>query len=208
FFSNDKKEQTFEEAAMEGIPVEAHAHGDEGARAAVLAGVRSIEHGTYLSDETLALMKERGTFLVPTYTTVVDLVEPGGDYDIPLLRIRGQHMLARLARTVRRAHETGVKIVTGADTSYGPQSLTRISHEVAHFVELGMTPLEAIQSATTVAAELFRLDGQTGAVEAGLEADLIAVPENPLDNIIALQDVLLVISNGRVALQRLPFARE
>jgi imidazolonepropionase-like amidohydrolase len=71
-----------EEAAAKGVPVQAHAHGDEGARAAVRAGVRSIEHGTYLSDETLTLMKEKGTFLVPTYATVIDLREAGGDYDI------------------------------------------------------------------------------------------------------------------------------
>jgi imidazolonepropionase-like amidohydrolase len=80
-----------EEATAKGAPVQAHAHGEEGAMAAVRAGVRSIEHGTYLSDATLALMKEKGTYYVPTYTTVVDLAEPGGDYDVPALRIRGQH---------------------------------------------------------------------------------------------------------------------
>ena len=85
-----------EEAATKNVPVQAHAHGDEGAMAAVKAGVRSIEHGTYLSDATLRLMKERGTFLDPTYTTVIDSMEPGGDYDVPALRIRGQHMLPRL----------------------------------------------------------------------------------------------------------------
>src|SRR5262245_20339450 len=85
-----------EEAATKGVPVQAHAHGEEGAAAAVRAGVRSIEHGTFLSEATLALMKEKGTFFVPTYTTVIDMVEPGGDYDLPGLRIRGQHMLPRL----------------------------------------------------------------------------------------------------------------
>jgi imidazolonepropionase-like amidohydrolase len=195
-----------EEAAAKGIPVQAHAHGDEGARAAVRAGVRSIEHGTYLSEETLALMKEKGTFFVPTYTTVEDLQEAGGDYDLPALRNRGRHMLPRLRSAVQRAHRLGVKIVTGADTGYGPNSLTRISHEVAAFVELGMTPLQALQAATIGAAELLRLDGKTGALEAGLEADLIAVEGNPLEDVAALQDVLLVVSNGRVGLDRLSFA--
>ena len=213
----DPRKQTYTEeqlriiveaAAVRDVPIEAHAHGDEGARAAVLAGVRSIEHGTYLSDETLELMRERGTFLVPTYRTVVDLAEPGGDYDDPVLLVRGMHMLPRLARTVRRAREIGVKVVTGADTSYGPTSITRVSHEVAAFVELGMTPLEAIQSATLVAAELFRIESRTGSIEPGLEADLIVVPGNPLEDIVALQDVVVVISNGRVALNRLPFAIE
>lgn len=188
------------------VPVQAHAHGDEGARAAVRAGVRSIEHGTYLSAETLAAMKDKGVFFVPTLTTVVDLVEAGGDYDIPVLRNRGRHMLPRLRQTVKDAHQAGVKIVAGADTGYGPNSLTRISHEVAAFAELGMTPAQALRTATLVAAEMLRLDGKTGAVEPGLQADLVAVEGDPLEDPAALQDVLLVVSNGRVALDRLDFA--
>ena len=188
------------------VPVQAHAHGDEGARAAVRAGVRSIEHGTYLSGETLALMKERGVFLVPTLTTVIDLVEAGGDYDIPVLRNRGRHMLPRLRQVLKAAQQVGVKIVTGADTGYGPNSLTRISHEVAAFVELGMTPADALRTATVVAAEMLKLEGKTGAIEPGLEADLVAVEGNPLADPAALQDVLLVVSNGRVALDRLDFS--
>jgi imidazolonepropionase-like amidohydrolase len=195
-----------EEAAAKGIPVLAHAHGDEGAQAAVKAGVRSIEHGTYLSDATLSLMKDKGTYYVPTYATVIDLVEPGGDYDVPALRNRGRSMLPRLRSTVQRAHRLGVRIATGADTGYGPSSLTRISHEVAAFVEMGFTPLQALQSATTVAAELLRVERTTGAVEPGLDADLIAVDGNPLDDPAVLQDVLLVVSNGRVALDRLNFS--
>ena len=136
---------------------------------------------------------------------MVDLAEPGGEYDNPVLLIRGMHMLPRLAQTVRRALEIGVKMVAGADTGYGPTSVTRVSHEVAAFVELGMTPLEAMQSATIVTAELFRLQNRTGAIEPGLEADLIVGPGNPLEDIVALQDVVVVISNGRVAMKRLPF---
>jgi len=196
-----------DEAAKAGVPVEAHAHGDEGARAAVLAGVRSIEHGTYLSDSTLALMKARGTFLVPTYSTLIDLLEPGGDYDDPVTRARAMHMIPRMERTFRAAHRLGVRIVTGADVGYGPESITRVSHEVANFVRLGMTPLEALQSATTTAAELLGIADRTGAVEVGLEADLVAVEENPLENPVVLQDPLLVISNGLVAIDRLGFGR-
>ncbi|HSL23519.1 MAG TPA: amidohydrolase family protein, partial [Vicinamibacterales bacterium] len=196
-----------DEAATKNVPVEAHAHGDEGARAAVRAGVRSIEHGTYLSDETLTLMKERGTYFVPTYTTVVDLAEPGGDYDVPALRVRGQHMLPRLRDTVQRAHRMGVKIVTGADTGYGPDSLTRISQEVTNFIELGMTPLQSLQAATIVPAEMLRLEKRIGAIAPGFEADLIAVERNPLEHPRALQDVLLAISNGHIGLDRLEMAR-
>jgi imidazolonepropionase-like amidohydrolase len=196
-----------EEAGLKNIPVQAHAHGDEGAMAAVRAGVRSIEHGTYLSDATLTLMKEKGTYLVPTYITVIDVAGPGGDYDEPALLRRGAHMLPRLKNTIERAHTLGVKIVAGADTSYGPNSLSRISGEVAAFAEMGMTPLEALQAATTRAAELLRVEKSTGVIAAGLDADLIAVDGNPLKDPRVLQDVLLVVSNGRVALDRLSFAK-
>lgn len=197
-----------QEAATKNVPVQAHAHGDEGAMAAVRAGVRSIEHGTYLSDATLQAMKERGTYLDPTYTTVIDVKEPGGDYDVPALRIRGEHMLPRLRDTVRRAHAMGVKIVAGGDTGYGPNSLTRIAHELAHFVEIGFTPLQALQAATFVNAEMLRLEKSVGLLEAGFEADLIAVEKNPLDDITTCQDPLLVMSNGRIAIDRLDFARK
>jgi imidazolonepropionase-like amidohydrolase len=196
-----------EEAGLKNIPVQAHAHGDEGAMAAVRAGVRSIEHGTYLSDATLTLMKEKGTYLVPTYITVVDVAGPGGDYDEPALLRRGAHMLPRLKSTIERAHKIGVKIVAGADTSYGPNSLSRISGEVAAFAGMGMTPLEALQSATIRAAELLRVEKATGVLAAGMDADLIAVDGNPLTDPRVLQDVLLVVSNGRVALDRLSFAK-
>lgn len=214
--NTDPRKQTYseqqlrwivDEASKAGLAVMAHAHGDEGAFAAVRAGVRSIEHGTYLSDSTLTLMRERGTFLVPTYITVVDLTQPGGDYDDPMLRVRGEHMLPRLAETVRRAHRMGVRIATGADTQYGPESVSRIAGEVAAFAELGMSPLEALRSATTIAAELLGLGDRTGAIRPGLEADLIVVERNPLSDNHALADVLVVISNGRVALNRLPFGR-
>jgi imidazolonepropionase-like amidohydrolase len=206
-YTEDEIRAIVQEAATKGIPVEAHAHGDEGAMAAVKAGVRSIEHGTYLSDATLRLMKEKGTYFDPTYTTVIDLAEPGGEYDMPALIIRGQHMLPRLQQTVRHARQFGVKIVTGGDTGYGPNSLTRIGQEMTHFVELGLTPLEAIQAATITNAEMLRMEKSIGVVEPGYDADLIAVEANPLENIVTVQDPLLVISNGRIGVDRLNFGR-
>lgn len=196
-----------EEAATRNIPVMAHAHGDEGAYAAVAAGVRSIEHGTYLSDSTLRLMKAKGTWLVPTLSTIVDLTQPGGDYDDPVLVLRGQHMAPRIEDTIRRAHAMGVRIATGADTDYGAEGVTRISHEVMRFRALGLTPVEALRSATSGAAELLGIGDRTGRVAEGLEADLIVLEGNPLEDAAWLQDVLVVITNGRVALDRLPFAR-
>ena len=215
--NTDPRKQTYtqeqlavivDEANKHNIPVMAHAHGDEGGYAAVAAGVRSIEHGTYLSEKTLKLMKQKGTYLVPTFTTVVDLTEPGGDYDNPVLFIRGQHMLSALEKTVKRAYEIGIKIVTGADTGYGPNSVTRVGMEITNFVKLGMKPMDAIRSATSVGAELLQISDRTGTVTVGKEADLVVVPDNPLEDIRSVQDVVLVISNGVIAMNRLPFSKE
>lgn len=196
-----------DEAGAKGIPVMAHAHGEEGALAAVQAGVRSIEHGTYLSDEALRLMAQKGTYLVTTYTIVVDMTQPGGDFDSPDLLLRGRHMLPRVRETVQKAIKLNVKIVAATDTLYGPNSVTRISHEVAALVDMGMTPLQALQSATTVAAEMLGMGSRAGAIQPGLEADLLVVERNPLEHIQTLDDPLLVMSNGRIVINRLSFGR-
>jgi imidazolonepropionase-like amidohydrolase len=188
------------------VPVEVHAHGDEGARAAVLAGARSIEHGTYLSDSTPA--PHAGARHVAR-AHLLDRArpdDPGGDYDDPVLELRGRHMLPRLGATVRRARALGVRIATGADTDYGPRSTTRIAHEVEAFVQLGDTPAAALRAATSDAAELLGVQDRTGRVLPGREADLIVVESDPLEDVRVLQDVLLVVSNGAVAMTRLPFA--
>lgn len=192
-----------EAAAAAGLPVACHAHGDEGGRAAVEAGVRSIEHGTYLADETLDLMVERGTYLVPTLAVVADLTVPGGDYDNPVLQVRGRHMLTRVRRMAGEAHRRGVPIVAATDTGYGPESVLRMGHELMELVGVGLTPLEAIRSATTVAAELLGIEDRTGRIAAGFEADLIVVDGDPLEDVGAYQDVLMVVADGRVVVNRL-----
>ena len=197
-----------EVATRRGVPVASHAHGDEGGRAAVLGGVRSIEHGTYLSEETLALMKERGTFLVPTVAVVRDLMDAGGDYDDPVLQVRGRHMLPRLMEVVATARRLGVKVVAATDTGYGPSSTLTLQHDIEMLTKCGLSPMEAIQAATRVAAELLGIEDRTGSIEPGLEADLIVVDRNPLENILALQDVLMVVNDGNVVLDRTSFALE
>lgn len=213
----DPREQTYtreqlsivvDEAAKYQLKVMVHAHGDEGGRAAVEAGAASIEHGTFLSRETLKLMKTKGTFLVPTIITIEDLKIPGGEYSNPILELRGKFMLAEAEQTFRDALEIGVKMATGADNDYSEESTTRISLEAEHFVRLGMTNIQALKAATTNAAELLGLSAKTGTIEAAKEADLILLPKNPLEEIMALQDVIMVISNGKIALKRIPFGFE
>ena len=196
------------EAATKNVPVMAHAHGAEGALAAVKAGVRSIEHGTYLTDETLQLMAKQGTFFDPTADIVNDLAEAGGDYDNAGLKRRGEMMQPVLIGAIQRALKMGVKIVTGSDTAYGPTSIARVSREAGMLVSAGLTPLQALQAATVTSAELLRIEKQVGVVENGFEADLLVVDGNPLDNIRTLLDPVLVISNGRIGLDRLSFGKD
>ena len=201
-------EAVVDEATNRGVPVASHAHGDEGGRAAVLGGVRSIENGTYLSEETLRLMAERGAYLVPTVSVVQDLMDAGGDYDDPVLQVRGRHMLPRLMEVVQTAHRLGVSIVAATDTGYGPDSTLTLQHDIETLTKCGLSPMEAIQAATRVAAELAGIEDRTGSIQLGLEADLIVVDQNPLENILSLQDVLMVVNNGKVVLDRLSFALE
>jgi imidazolonepropionase-like amidohydrolase len=202
-FTDEEIAAIVDEARKSGIYVAAHAHGDEGAYAAVKAGVRSIEHGTYLSDATLALMKERGTYFDPTIATVADLIEPGGDYDNAILSIRGRHMLPRVRETAAKAWKMGIKLIAGTDTGYGPQSNRRMPHEVIELVGIGMPPMDAIKAATSTSAECMGIEKRTGSIRPGLEADFIAIERDPLADIRNLQDVILVINNGKIIVNRL-----
>ena len=206
-YSQEELRMLVVEAQAKDLPVMAHAHGAEGADAAVRAGVRSIEHGTYLTDETLQLMATQGTYFVPTADIVNDLAEAGGDYDNAGLVRRGQMMRPILKAAIGRAATLGVKIVAGSDTSYGPTSIARVAREAGVLVEAGLSPLQALQAATVTNAEMLRLEKQIGVIAAGFEADILVVDGNPLDDIRALLDPLLVISNGRLALDRLTFAK-
>lgn len=195
------------EAGARGAAVLAHAHGAEGALAAVRAGVRSIEHGTYLTDETLKLMASKNAYFVPTADVVNDLADAGGDYDNAGLQRRGQMMKPVLVETIRRARAAGVKIVTGSDTGYGPASMARVSREVLELIGAGLPALAALQAATILNAEMLRLETQVGSLTQGFEADLVVVDANPLERPRTLLDPLYVVSNGRVALDRLNFGR-
>ncbi len=202
YYNEAQMKAIVETGAKANIPVAAHAHGDEGARAAVLGGVKSIEHGTFLSDETLKLMAARGTYLVPTMAVVVDLTEPGGDYDNPGLAIRGRFMLPRMREMVKRANNLGVKIIAATDTGYAPNGTLRLGHELEEFANAGLTPLQVIQSCTSLAAEMLNLKN-TGRIAVGLDADLLVIERNPLENIITIQDPMLIVNNGKVIHNRL-----
>ena len=132
-----------------------------------------------------------------------DFADHGGDNNNLVAELNYRPLAPRLELTIRRAHEIGVKVVAGTDGAYGPRSQTRVTQEIATFVRMGFTPLEAIQSAAILNAEMLRLKKSIGSIEQGKEADLIVVDLNPLSEIWILQEPLLVVSNGRVALTKI-----
>ena len=203
FYTESEMRALVEAGAEKKVPVAAHAHGDEGGLAAVMGGVRSIEHGTYLSEATLKLMVLKGTYLVPTIAVVTDMTRPGGEYDNPVLEIRGRHMLTRVRQMAAMARQLGVQIAAGTDGSYDANSTLRMAQELEELVGIGMTPMEALQSATITAAELLGISGRTGRIAPGLDADLLVIDKNPLENIGYLYDPLMVMNNGKVVLNRL-----
>lgn len=198
-YSEEEMRVIVEEAQRFGRGVAAHAHGDEGGLAAVRAGVRSIEHGTYLSPTTLELMKSRGTWLVPTLATMAEMIEPRNDVS---LQIRGKHMVPRLRETTRLAIKLGVRIAAGTDTDYGPTSNFRLVNEMIELVRLGLPAPDALRAATSWSADCLGIGDRTGRVLPGLEADLIVLELDPLKSLESALDVLMVINNGQIAFQR------
>jgi imidazolonepropionase-like amidohydrolase len=186
-------------ASARGLKVAAHAHSDKGVRAAILAGVRTVEHGTLASDASLELMKERRVCFVPTLSFWSDMAEPGGTYDDPILTARAKEMRPRARATTACAAALGVQIAAGSDMSYNRPDIRTLADEIADLVDSGLTPMAAIQSATSVAAKCLGIEKRTGRIAPGFEADLIAVDANPLENVSALKKLRLIVNDGEVA---------
>lgn len=195
-YTEDEMRAIVDEAARHGLKVAAHAHGTEGIKTAVRAGVTSIEHGSILDDEAVHLMKEHGTYLVPT-SYVADAIDKNALP--PLIRGKAELLIPRMRESLRRAIQGGVKVAFGTDAGVFPHGHN--ARELAVYVAHGMTPLDAIRSATTVAAEVLGVDDR-GVIAPGKVADLIAVPGDPLRDVRVLEDVRFVMKNGRVYVRR------
>lgn len=201
-YSDEELAAIVDEASRHDIPVSCHAHGIEVVIAAIEAGCASVEHASYVNEEGLRLMKERGTLWIPTYISVTGFELPHDDYNSTIARQRHPHLVENLGRMIRKGYEMGVTILTAVDSGYGPESVYRVSGEVNAFIEFGMTPLAALQSATIHSAEAYGLADRTGAIEPGLDADLLIFDRNPLEQPSVLHNPLMVMSNGRVGLNR------
>jgi imidazolonepropionase-like amidohydrolase len=181
-----------DEATRHGIKVAAHAHGTEGIKAAIRAGVASIEHGSMLDDEAIAMMKEKGTYLVPT-SYLADRINMA--VLPPLVRRKAETVIPLARESLRKAIAAGVRIAFGTDAGVYPHGEN--AHEFAVYVKLGMSQLDALRTATIRAADLLGVTDR-GTIEPGKLADLVAVPGDPLADITATERVKWVMVGGRV----------
>lgn len=174
----------------------AHAHGNEGAKRAVLAGIDSIEHGSFVADETLDLMKQRGTYLVPTLIAGESLGEKidKGMYLPPAIIAKTRAALASRSQMFQHALAKGVKIGFGTDA--GVYQHGRNAEEFHLMVDLGMKPMDALRSAALADAELLSLQDKIGTLDTGKLADIIAVPGNPAESIRQTEKVFFVMKEG------------
>ncbi|WP_128544320.1 metal-dependent hydrolase family protein [Larkinella soli] len=197
-FTEEEVRAVVEAAKDYGFAVAAHAHGAEGMKRAIRAGVTTIEHGTFMDDEAIALFKKHGTYFVPTIIagkTVADSARIFGYYPA-LVTPKALAIGPKIQDTFAKAYKAGVKISFGTDAGVFVHGYN--AKEFEYMVEAGMPPLEAIRSATTVNAELLGMKAQIGSIEAGKLADLIAVDQNPIQNIKTLQQVRFVMKDGKI----------
>lgn len=196
-FTVDEIRSVVETARDYGYRVAAHAHGEEGMRRAVEAGVTSIEHGTHMSDEVMQLMRERGTWYIPTIHAgrfVADKAREDG-YFPEIVRPKAAAIGAKIQDTFARAYRAGVPIAFGTDMGVGPHGDN--AREFIYMVEAGMPAAEALQTATIHAAEVLGVDDQ-GRIAPGMRADIIALAADPLETIEAVMDVRFVMKDGTV----------
>ena len=185
------------EAHRLGRKVAAHAHGGDGIKLAVLAGVDSIEHGTYIDDEAVKLMKERGTYLVPTLYLGDWFLENYQRMGVPAPMVaKAKEVMPTMKKNSARAFQLGVPVAFGTDAAVYPHGLN--GREFGVYVRQGMTPLQAIQTATVHASKLLGWEDRIGAIEAGKYADLIAVDGDPLQDVTELERVKWVMKGGVV----------
>jgi imidazolonepropionase-like amidohydrolase len=196
-FTVDEVKSVVETANDYGYKVAAHAHGTEGMKRAVLGGVTSIEHGTFMTDEVMTLMKQKGTWYVPTISAgrfVADKAKIDG-YFPEIIRPKATRVGAQIQATAAKAYKAGVRIAFGTDAGVSPHGEN--AKEFVYMVDAGIAPAYALQSATFFAAQVLGVDDQ-GVIEAGKRADIVAVPGDPVADIGQVMKVAFVMKDGVV----------
>ena len=197
-FTVEEVKAICETATDYGMYVAAHAHGDEGMRRAIIGGVKTIEHGTYMSDGTMELMKKYDAYLVPTITAGKEVAEKAKiagfypDIVVPKALAVGP----QIQGTFARAYKKGVGIAFGTDA--GVFKHGNNGKEFGFMVEAGMPAMETIQAATITNAMLLKMEGELGQIKKGFYADIIAVEDSPIENISTMENVIFVMKNGKV----------
>ncbi len=197
-FTEEEIRTIVETANDFGIHVAAHAHGDEGMRRAVAAGITSIEHGTLMSEETMDLMKKMGTWYVPTITAGKAVADSAKieNYFPAVIVPKALEIGPQIQKTFSKAYKKGVKIAFGTDA--GVFKHGRNALEFKYMTEVGMKPMEALKTSFINGANLLGIAEQVGTIEKGKWADIIAVKDNPIDNISTLMDVRFVMKDGKI----------
>lgn len=198
-FSDEEMKVACEEATRLGKFVAAHAHGAQGIKAAIEAGVRTIEHGTFIDDEGIELMKKNGTFLVPTMRTIEVLAEDPGPKAsagrTKAYQLSKKHFTTMI-ENIKKCVQRGVKIAFGSDMVSMPLGLS--AQEFRMHIQAGQTPMGAIRSATIISAEALNVHNETGSIDVGKFADIIAVEGSPLNDVTLLEKVGFVMKDGKV----------
>jgi imidazolonepropionase-like amidohydrolase len=196
-FSEAEMRAAVEEAALNGAHVAAHAHGAEGIRRAILAGVRSVEHGSMLNEEHIDLMADRGTYLVADIYCGDWIEEAGRAEGWPASSLEKNLATSTTQREgFTKAVKAGIKVAYGTDSGIYPHRF--VGRQFAYMVRYGMTSMEAIRSATVVASELMGWQDRVGSIEPEKFADLVAVPGDPTQDITLLEDIPFVMKGGEV----------
>jgi imidazolonepropionase-like amidohydrolase len=187
-----------DEAHAKGKKVAAHAHGATGAKRAIRAGIDSIEHGSFLDDEALTLMKEKGTFYVPTLHALWSLEEAQKKGSVMDPRTKAKMAMAgrRIGETFRSAAARGIRIAFGTDAGVGIHGTN--AEEFVLMVKGGLKPIDALRAATSVDAELFGIASDVGTLETGKIADIVAVPGTPVEDITKTRSVFFVMKDGKI----------
>ena len=197
-FSMEELKTIIETANDYGMHVAAHAHGDKGMQRAIIAGVRSIEHGTLMSNKTMKLMKKYGTYLVPTVSAgkwVAEKAEIDGFFP-ELVRPKARKIGPMIQSTLRKAYKAGVKIAFGTDS--GVSAHGENGKEFKFMVEAGLPAMYTIKTATKFASELLGIQETLGTISKGKIADIIAVEQNPIKNISTMENVVFVMKAGKI----------
>ena len=195
-FTQEEVDAVVNAARDYGMWVAVHAHGAEGMKRAIKAGVDSIEHGTFMDDEAMDLMIENGTYYVPTISAGEFVAEKSkiDNYFPEIVRPKAASVGPQISGTFAKAYQKGVKIAFGTDAGVQPHGTNW--KEFVYMVKNGMPEMKAIQAATMETAKLLRIDDKLGSIEKGKFADLIAVKGNPIDDISILKDIEIVIKDG------------